>query len=194
MMMGRGIMRPNDTNQLSADGTPGDLECPLCGGDSIVTFLHSDTFKYGSGDSAATLHVNLPVRRCNPCKFEFVDHEGERLRHEAVCRHIGVLSPTEVRDLRARYGMTRAAFAQATALGEATLSRWENGALIQNRAHDRYLRLLRTPWIMNALRLLATPEPEAPRRSADKGNRFRCLVVSDSVRGDQASFRLRPSF
>ena len=38
--------------------------------------------------------------------------------------------------------MTRAAFARVTGFGEATLSRWEHGAVIQNRANDRYLRLL----------------------------------------------------
>ena len=185
-------MRQYATNQDSVDSAPGDLACPLCGGDSIVTVLSTDTFKYGSGNSAATLQVNLPVRRCTSCQFEFVDHEGERLRHEAVCRHMRVLAPAQVREVRERYGMSRAAFAQLTALGEATLSRWENGVLIQNRAYDRYLRLLRKPWIMKALRFVSTPEPEAPGRSVVAGNQFRSLIVSESLRMSQAGFRLRP--
>ena len=89
--------------------------------------------------------------------------------------------------------MSRAAFAQLTALGEATLSRWENGVLIQNRAYDRYLRLLRKPWIMKALQFVSTPEPEDTGRSAVAGNQFRSLVVSESVRANQAGFRLRLS-
>ena len=48
--------------------------------------------------------------------------------------------------------MSRAAFAKVTGLGEATLNRWENGLLIQNRANDRYLRLLASPGNVQALK------------------------------------------
>ena len=122
------------------NGPDSDLICPQCGAESVTTSWHHDAFNYGSGDAAVTLHVDLPVRHCAACDFEFLDHEGERLRHEAVCRHLGVLTPAEVRAVRERHGMSRAAFAQVTGLGEATLNRWENGAVVQNLANDRYLR------------------------------------------------------
>ena len=48
--------------------------------------------------------------------------------------------------------MSRAAFAQVSGLGEASLNRWENGLAIQNHANDRYLRLLAHPEIMSRLR------------------------------------------
>ena len=184
-------MKSNDTTRGSVDGLPVDLVCPLCDGKSIETFQHTDTFNYGSGDSAATLQVDLPVRRCTSCEFEFVDYEGERLRHEAVCRHLGVLTPIEVRGVRQRYGMTRAAFAQATCLGEATLSRWENGAVIQNKAYDCYMRLLCKPWIMNALKHLVVLELESPNEASIAERQFRRLVVSESMLSKQSSFRLR---
>lgn len=41
--------------------------------------------------------------------------------------------------------MTRAAFAELAGLDEATIDRWENGAVVQNQADDRYLRLLAIP-------------------------------------------------
>lgn len=111
------LMEPPDDN---ADV---NRKCPQCGEYSVTTYWHHDTFKYGSGDSAPMLHVDLPVRRCEPCDYEFLDHEGERLRHEAVCRHLGVLSPAEISDIRKRFTMTRAEFAEVTGLGEATLNR-----------------------------------------------------------------------
>ena len=120
-------------------------ECPQCGERSITTYRHLDTFTYGSGDAAATLEVDLPVRRCGACDLEFLDHAGERLRHAAVCRHLGVLTPAEIRGIRRRFGMTRAAFAELAGLDEATIDRWENGAVVQNQADDRYLRLLAIP-------------------------------------------------
>ena len=88
------------------------------------------------------LTVDVPVRRCEACDFEYLDDEAERLKHGAICRHLGVLSPDEIRHIRKELGMTRAKFAQVTGFGEASLNRWENGLTIQTHANDRYLRLL----------------------------------------------------
>ena len=157
-------MLPNNTEYVHADGDSLDLECPQCGNDSITTRWILDTYKYGTGDSAVTLEVDLPVRSCHSCDLQFIDHEGESLRHEAVCHHLGVLSPAQVLDIRKVYGMSRSAFAELTGLGEATLSRWENGAVIQNLANDRYLRLLSLPGIMASLKeLISTNDVPQPR-------------------------------
>ena len=55
----------------------------------VATTGHNHTFVYGSGEAAAELAVRLPVRRCDHCDFDYLDEEGERLKHEAVCRHLG---------------------------------------------------------------------------------------------------------
>ena len=165
-------------------------ECPLCGDDSIATEWHRDSFEYGTGDSAVMLEVDLPVRRCGACDLEFLDHEGERRRHAAVCRHLGLLSPAEIAAIRKTHRLSRAAFAEVTGLGEATLGRWENGAVIQNRANDRYLRLLALPGMMAILTDLTAPErPAEPPVGRD--SRFRTLVVSDEERARRDAFRLR---
>lgn len=157
------------------ESSDSDQSCPQCDAKAVTTFLHHDIFNYGSGAAAVTLHVdNLPVRHCSACHFEFLDHEGEQLRHAAVCRHLGVLTPTEIREVRKRHGMSRAAFAQVTGLGEATLGRWENGALVQNRANDRYLRLLAAPEVMAALQRLATvSDPQQALSVRASASRFR---------------------
>ena len=176
---------------MDTDGTmDSDLICPQCGAESVTTLWHHDTFNYGSGDAAATLHVDLPVRRCEACDFEFLDHEGERLRHEAVCRHLGVLTPAEVSAVRERYRMTRAAFAQVTGLGMATLNRWENGAVVQNLANDRYLRLIAAPECMAALQRL-TMVADPPQSPPVHRGQFRVLNVTEDHRRRQQGFRLR---
>ena len=119
----------------------GGIRCADCNG-AATTVRHRHVFRYGRGETEVDIEVELRVRVCGECGFEFLDEEGERLKHEAVCRHLGVLSPQEVRDIRGRYRMTRSAFAEMTGLGEATLGRWETGAGIQSHANDRYLRLL----------------------------------------------------
>ena len=118
------------------------LACPLCGDTGITTTWKPDVYNYGTGESMVELTVDVPVRQCEACDFEYLDDEAERLRHGAICRHLGVLSPDEIRHIRKGLGMTRAKFAQVTGFGEASLNRWENGLTIQTHANDRYLRLL----------------------------------------------------
>ncbi len=165
-------MNPTDTVQRTDDSSLGGLTCPICGEAQVNTYNHPDTIKYGSGESAVKLQVELPVRRCDSCDFEYLDQEGERIKHEAVCRHLGVLTSVEIRRIREQYGMTRSSFSQVTGLGEATLNRWENGVLIQNRANDCYLRLLAMHDIFD--RLSRLPDRPFPSQELDPeagGNR-----------------------
>jgi putative zinc finger/helix-turn-helix YgiT family protein len=52
-----------------------------------------------------------------------------------------LLSPEEIRRSREKLGLTQKQFAALLGVGEATVSRWETGAQIQQRAMDRFLRL-----------------------------------------------------
>jgi DNA-binding transcriptional regulator YiaG len=116
--------------------------CPECASECVRTRIELDRFTYGSGEDAVQLEAAVPVHKCESCGFEYLGEEAERAHHHAVCRHLGVLTPLEVVDMRQRHGLTRAEFARVTKLGEATLARWERGALIQNLANDNYLYLL----------------------------------------------------
>ncbi len=98
------------------------------------------TFTYGLGVDAAELTVALPVHVCPSCGLEFLDDEAESLKHEAVCAHLGVLSPNEIRGIRRMHGMSRPAFSKMIGIDEAALVRWEEGMLIQSAANDRRLR------------------------------------------------------
>ena len=169
----------------------GSHTCPQCAGTRVTTSMYRHTFTYGSGESAVGLSVNLPARHCSTCEFMFLDEEAERLKHNAVCEHIGVLAPTEIKRIRESYGMTRAVFAQVTGLGEATLGRWENGMKVQTLANDRYIRLLAQPWIMRYLKTLGTKGEVAPPALNGSVLPFRRLEVSADVLREQASFQLR---
>ena len=120
------------------------LICEECG-HPVTTTWHDHTFQYGSGESAAALEVRLPVRRCDRCDFDYLDDAGASLKHEAVCRHLGVLTPRQILQTREQHGLSRSAFAELTGIGEASLGRWENGIGIQAPSEDRYLRLLAHP-------------------------------------------------
>ena len=166
-----------------------ELACPLCGKPGITTLWNPLVFNYGPEESAVELTVRGPVHQCEDCEFEYLGEEAERLKHEAVCQHLGVLSPTEVRRVRERFDMTRVKFAQLTGLGEATLNRWENGLSIQTHAYDRYLRLLMRPGNKRALEELVNSDNPAQTPTLPKSP-FRVLEVTDNLRKQQESFHL----
>ena len=159
--------------------------CAECGS-AVATSWHSHVFQYGSGASTVDLAVRVPVRRCSDCDFDYLDDEGERIKHEAICRHLNVLTPSEIRGIRKRYGLSRTAFAKITGVGEASLSRWENGIKVQTPANDRYLRLLAHPGILALLQVVA----DVPPREASRAT-FRRIEISETLLQRQQSFTLR---
>lgn len=132
--------------------------CEMCGAAGLKTELVRNPFIYGTGPDAVELSADIPVHTCSPCAVSFTDDEAAVIEHETVCRHLGVLTPAEIRSLRDRYGLTRAAFARVTGFGEATLARWERREAIQNASSDRYLRRLEDPATFWRLRALANPD------------------------------------
>lgn len=176
-----------------------DLLCAQCGTTPVATSWTDDALVWGSGDSAVTLPVRIPFRSCRSCEFTYLDDEAEDIRHNAVCRHLGVLTPAEIRGIREAYGMSQADFARATGLGEATVGRWENGLVIQNVANDLYLRLLRYDGAMRLVQYLSgcrvsNPDDEHPvsdrnvRRTRKVAGRWRALVPTDKHIRDQKAF------
>ncbi len=186
--MARGIER-----EATVETTQMALACPQCEG-VVETVRHEDIVRYGDGESAVDLPVILPVRLCRSCGIEFLDHEAEKVKHEALCRHFGVLTPWEIREIRKRHDLSRAAFAELTGLGAASLGRWETGALIQSLANDRYLRLLSAPGGLRTLKGViqrAHVDMELASRPVGPGQlRFRCLKPNLRTRQEARRFLL----
>ena len=148
---------------------PGPSACEICAAPGLKTEIVRDPFIYGVGDEAVELSADIPVHSCARCGASYTGTEAERIEHEAVCRHLGVLTPEEIRGIRKRYGLSRAAFARLTGFGKASLARWERGELIQNVSSDRYLRLLLDPEVIRRLAGLAgieDPEDDATPAAA----------------------------
>ena len=58
----------------------------------------------------------------------------------AFRKQAGLLSPEQIREQRLALGLTQQTLADLLGIGVHTLSRWENGGQIQQRAFDRLLR------------------------------------------------------
>ena len=170
-----------------------EFTCPLCDAPAFTEWK-THRFPYGEGESQVELQVYLPVRCCSKCEFQYTDWVGEELEHEAVCKHLNLLSPKEIRAIRTKYGMTRAEFAEQTGLGEASIGRWERGELMQSHANDRYLRLLALEDGMSRLRLVLarTYQQSFTASSKPVGNQFRIISINQQTRQHQANFELNP--
>lgn len=118
------------------------IECPVCSATAVRREKEIERFPYGQGKGAVTLEALVPVYTCESCEFRYTDHEAEGLRHEAVCRHLQIMTPAELQKIRSDLGMSREELADISGLGVASLARWESGANIQNKANDNYLFLL----------------------------------------------------
>jgi putative zinc finger/helix-turn-helix YgiT family protein len=164
---------------------PTTPECPDCDSNRFTRDLRDQRFTYGKGVSVTEISCTVPVYRCLACGCEWTDSEGEELRHEAVCRHLKRLTPTQILDLREQSAMSQAELSRITGFGEASLSRWETGTQIQNAACDRLLRLIAAdPANLHRLRSLA--DSEGVERSC-----FKVIEITSGLRKRAEAFQLR---
>jgi putative zinc finger/helix-turn-helix YgiT family protein len=118
--------------------------CQNCGLGKLVCAWKIQRFCYGA-DPGVMLEAHVPVWSCPACGDQFTDGAAEEIRHEVVCRHLGRLTPKEIRALRESYDLSQDAWANATGVGLASVKRWESGNQIQGEALDNLMRLLAHP-------------------------------------------------
>lgn len=116
--------------------------CGKCGQKAmgLATVPYATTIEH-DGRSYRVEIPALTVPQCTHCQALSIDDEADRQISEAFRREARLLSPEEIRRGREKLGLTQKQFASLLGVGEATVSRWETGAQIQQRAMDRFLRL-----------------------------------------------------
>jgi len=148
--------------------------CGCCATGHLVTRFRRETFEHEAEDGPVMVEADrVPISVCDTCGSVFVTAETAKVRHEYVCRKLGLITPDEIREIRDRHGLKKAEFARITKFGESSISRWESGRLLPNASNSRYLKLLQhnpqmVVWLTEAdTRLsqetVADPELE-PRR------------------------------
>ena len=176
--------------------TPG-IQCPQCDSTDVKQRQEPETFRYGFADEAVELEATVTVLGCQDCGLEYTDDTAEDARHEAVCRHLGVLTPREMKSLRSKLGLSRMDFSHFTGIGSASLSRWENGNFIQNSAADNLLFLLQ--WDDNVARLRGRTfgpnhTPLGLTNAVGDISRFKYLPDPEQSLREAGYFQLRPAY
>ncbi|MCI0641308.1 MAG: type II toxin-antitoxin system MqsA family antitoxin [Gemmataceae bacterium] len=98
---------------------------------------------YQDDGKTLRIRVKLPAEKCTNCGELFFGPQAARIEHAAVCRALGLLTSDEIINLRESLGLSQDEFSELTGIGRATISRWERGRLLQNKAMDHYLRLVK---------------------------------------------------
>jgi putative zinc finger/helix-turn-helix YgiT family protein len=166
-------------------------ECPNCGGADFTSEIVDQSFEYGIGEDKISLNARFPVWRCRACEFSMAGEEAEAARTNSICNHLGLLSPTQIFELRKSFGLSQQAFSQLTDIGEATIKRWEQGTYLQTKAHDNFLRL-----ISDSDGLVKLQRIQREREAKQLGSkvamiaaRFRCIRRED-FESDAEKFKL----
>jgi putative zinc finger/helix-turn-helix YgiT family protein len=173
-----------------------EQRCPTCNVGWLRDKVITDRFEYEvDGKTKTVVAEGVPVRECdNPeCRERLSGPEAGRIRHEAICRAFRLLTPREIQAIREKLGPSQERFAQLTGIGVATISRWERGRLLQNRAMDNYLRLVAlSEENVRFLEGLREPEP-APAAPPNRiEGRFRCLQGRDEDERREQARRFNP--
>jgi DNA-binding transcriptional regulator YiaG len=84
---------------------------------------------------------NFQVAKCEKCGAIVLDDDANVRLSDALRREAGLLLPSEILQKRESLGLTQKALAGYLLIAEATLSRWETGAQIRQRAMDAFLRV-----------------------------------------------------
>lgn len=119
--------------------------CPTCNAGWLRDKVVTERFEFEvDGKTKTVIAENVPVSECDnaACGERLSGSEAARIRHEAICRTFGLLTPREIQSIRERLELSQERFSQLTGIGVATISRWERGRLLQNRAMDNLLRLV----------------------------------------------------
>jgi len=162
--------------------------CANCGFQPLRKETVTDRFEYGpEGEKPISIVAeNVPVEACPNCGETYFGPAAAKVQHAAVCRALGLLTPEEIQALRERLGPTQADFARLTGIGEATISRWERGRMLPNRAMDFYLRLLQREDNERRLRTWT----QGPAESSPIKAEFRCLRDIEKTRSRSRRFAL----
>lgn len=113
--------------------------------------------------------TDFPVLQCRNCHALVLDDSGDERLSEALREQAGLLSPAEIRQKRETLGYTQQQLADYLRMPMFTISRWESGSQIQQRAMDAFLRVFFQ--LTEARRILGAPEEEHARSSEPAATR-----------------------
>ena len=121
---------------------PFPWRCPECGKREVrpATVHHTSGVKH-DGRLHCVEIPQLRVPRCDACGEIVFDNDADSQIASALREQLALLLPGQIRKDREQLGLSQRELAEHLGVAIETISRWEDGAIIQSRAMDRYLRV-----------------------------------------------------
>jgi len=138
-------MTPEEA-QTSESPLPGSKpfpwRCPECGKKAVqlATVRYVPQVKH-DGRLCTVEIPRLSVPQCSACGELVFDNDADEQVARALRAQLGLLSGAQIRKNREDLGLSQRLLADHLGVAVETIARWENGALTQTRAMDRYLRV-----------------------------------------------------
>lgn len=121
---------------------PFPWRCPECGKREVRPAIMHHTSQVKHDGRLYSVEIpQLRVPQCKACGEVVFDNGSDSQISDALREQLALLSPSQIRQNRGQLGLSQRELAEHLGVAVETISRWENGALIQSRAMDRYLRL-----------------------------------------------------
>lgn len=159
--------------------------CLLCRGERLSLVREP---RWIEAEDGTSLPFVDELTECLTCGERYYTHEqsmaSSRALAAALRSHEHLLTPDEIRAIRARFRLSQAGLEKLLCLGAKTVVRWEGGAVCQSRAADTLLRFLdffgpavfesvRQSRISGKSKALPSPVVAEPRASYRAGRRPR---------------------
>ncbi len=120
-----------------------NAQCPLCGNQTLEHKHGEYRFEPPQNIPGGTMIIaNATWDACTRCGEEILPDELTKAIEAEQYRRLGLLPPSEIRQVRQKTGLSAVDMANLLGVGEKSYTRWENGRSIQNRSNDTLIRLL----------------------------------------------------
>lgn len=125
--------------------------CPVCGTEKETEVIEKEEISNIRGDEIRTVSK---IRVCSECREELfdelLDEENIKRAYDAYRKKNDILSPEDIKSIRELYGLSQKAFAKILNIGEASIARYETGALPE-KSLSNMIMLLKEPENMQRL-------------------------------------------
>lgn len=143
------------------------LYCPSCERESRFRFEERDESFDVRGEAVA---LRVPQWICSDCGESIVDDSfgdpAERAFDAHRAEH-GLLPPSEIRRIREQWGLSQVAFAALLGMSQATINRYEQGALQQKKEDELIRACANREHMQDLLRRRGNVLSERQRRAAE---------------------------
>jgi len=129
-------------NHQEPKGRPFPWRCSDCFTYTVIPTVIDYTAKAKQDGVVHELHLpGIEVPRCQTCGGLTITSAVDELVNDALRSHLRLLTPAQIRSGIERLGLKQQEVAERLGVAPETISRWVNGALIQSRAMDNFLRV-----------------------------------------------------